>query len=331
MPLSSPFYARLIGVGSFAPAKVLTNADLEEMVDTSDEWISTRTGIKERRIAEEGFTCSDLAVCAAEEALRNANIVADDIDLIIVATITPDMLFPSTACFVQKKIKAHNAVAFDISAACSGYVYAMSIASNFIANGQYKTVLVIGSELLSKFVDWEDRSTCILFGDGAGAAVLQVSKKKEGILRTYLDSDAKYTDLLYLPGGGSLYPASPASLQNGLHTIKMKGNEVFKIAVNTMVESVQKILEIEKLTIDDISCIIPHQANIRIIKAVGKRLNAINDQVYINVDRFGNTSAATIAIALDEVIKHNVVKKGDLVLCVAFGAGFTSGAMLLKI
>ncbi len=313
------------------PERVLTNKDLETMVDTSDEWIRTRTGISERRIAAEDQASSDLAAQAAREALKNAQLTPDDIDMIIVATVTPDMLFPSTACFVQKAIGASRAAAFDLSAACTGFVYAMSVGANFIESGQCKKVLVIGSEVLSKFVDWEDPSTCVLFGDGAGAAIMSATDTPKGVLKSHLHSEAEYTDLLYLPGGGSSFPASVETLEQRMHSVKMKGNEVFKIAVNTMVESAQNILNECQIDPDKLAYVIPHQANVRIINAVGKRLGIDENKVYINVDRFGNTSAATVAIALDEVIHKKLVVPGDLILCVAFGAGFTSGSLLLQI
>ena len=331
MQSSKSVYAKLVGVGSYVPDKVLTNKDLEKIVDTSDEWIKTRTGIRERHISSNDEATSDLALKASLRAMENANISSDKIELIIVATVTPNMLFPSTACFLQKELRAFNAVAFDLSAACSGFVYAVSVASSLIESGRYSNVLVVGAEVLSKFVNWKDRSTCILFGDGAGAAILSATDKQEGVLYSCLHSDSSYTDLLYLPGGGSLYPANKKTLDDELHTIKMKGNEVFKIAVNTMVDSAQKVLNEYGIEAKDLKMIIPHQANHRIISAVRKRLNVSSDCVYSNVDRFGNTSAATIPIALDEVIVSQKVTKGDLVLCVAFGAGFTSGSLLLKI
>lgn len=323
-------HANIIGVGSYAPEKVLTNADIEKIVETSDEWIRTRTGISERRIATKNQSTSDLAYEAAVRAIEDAAINVADIDLIIVATVTPDMLFPSTACFVQQKLGAKHAAAFDISAACTGFIYALSIASSFIESGQFKNILVIGSEVFSKFVDWEDRSTCVLFGDGAGAAILQATEEDKGILRTHIHSEAEHTDLLYLPGGGSMHPASPATLEGRLHFVKMKGNEVFKIAVNTMVDSAHHIIEQCDISPDDIKCVIPHQANIRIINAVSKRLGINEDYVYVNVERFGNTSAATVAIALDEVIKGKKIQTGELMMLVAFGAGFTSGSIILK-
>ena len=326
-----PVHAVIAGVGSYAPDKVMTNHDIEQIVETSDEWIRTRTGIKERHIASDDQACSDLAYEAAQEALKDAGMAPEEIELIIVATVTPDMLFPSTACFVQKKIGAIRAAAFDLSAACTGFVYALSVAASLIESGQYQNVLVIGAEALSKFVDWEDRGTCILFGDGAGATVLKASDKDKGILKTHLFSEAKHTDLLYLLGGGSAFPLTVKTLKERLHFIKMKGNEVFKIAVNTMVDAAQKILKDAGLNPEDVACVIPHQANVRIINAVSKRLGINEERVYINVDRFGNTSAATIPIALDELVKSRKVGSGDLILMVAFGAGFTSGSLLVKL
>jgi 3-oxoacyl-[acyl-carrier-protein] synthase-3 len=326
-----PVHAVIAGVGSYAPEKVMTNHDMEQIVETSDEWIRTRTGIKERHIASDDQASSDLAYKAAQEALKDAEMAPEEIQLIIVATVTPDMLFPSTACFVQKKLGAVRAAAFDLSAACTGFVYALGVAASLIESGQYQNVLVIGAEALSKFVDWEDRGTCILFGDGAGATVLKASDEDKGILKTHLFSEAEHTDLLYLPGGGSAFPLTPKTLKERLHFIKMKGNEVFKIAVNTMVDAAQKILKDAGLNPEDVACVIPHQANVRIINAVRKRLLIDEERVYINVDRFGNTSAATIPIALDELVKSGKVGSGDLILMVAFGGGFTSGSLLLKL
>ncbi|OED34915.1 3-oxoacyl-ACP synthase [PVC group bacterium (ex Bugula neritina AB1)] len=321
MDLCDKWYAHLLAVSSYVPDRVLTNKDLEKMVDTSDEWISSRTGISERRIVDSDQSTSDLAANAAKKALEKANLDPKDLDLIIVATSSSDMLFPSTACFVQKKIGASKAVAFDISAACTGYVYGIAVASSFIESGQYKKVMLIGADSLSKYIDWEDRNTCVLFGDGAGALILSATKEKRGVLKSHLCSDAQFTDLLYLPGAKS----------GDSQTIKMKGNEVFKIAVNTMVDSAQKILDQCGVTPKDVACVVPHQANIRIIKAVSKRLGLDDKIVYTNVERFGNTAAATIGIALDEVIENSLVSKGDLILFFAFGAGFTSGSVLLKL
>jgi 3-oxoacyl-[acyl-carrier-protein] synthase-3 len=309
---------------------VLRNADLERMVDTSDEWITTRTGIRERRIAADGETTSDLAVEAARRAMESAGVTAAEIDLIIVATITPDMLFPSTACLVQHRLGATRAAAFDIEAACSGFVYALDIASHFVQAHTYDTVLVIGAEKMSSVVDWTDRNTCVLFGDGAGAAVLQNRPSAHGLLTTCLGSDGGKAGLLELPGGGSACPATADSVSRRLHFLRMDGKETFKNAVNAMVSAANEALERCGLTIGQIRCVIPHQANQRILTAVGERLGATADQVFVNVDRYGNTSAASVGIALDEAVRGGKIQRGDLVLLVVFGAGLTWGAAVIE-
>jgi 3-oxoacyl-[acyl-carrier-protein] synthase-3 len=321
--------AKIVGLGTYLPKKVLTNLDLEKMVDTSDEWIKTRTGIRERRIAEKGTATSELAYMAAKSAIKNAGLRPKDIELIIVATITPDMQFPSTSCMVQKKLGAFSAACFDIGAACSGFIYGMNIAREFLANGTYKNALIIGAELLSTIVDWSDRNTCILFGDGAGAAVL-VPSKSNGIISTYLGADGRDSELLTLPGGGSRFPATYETLNNKLHFLKMSGNEVFKMAVRIMADAVNKALSKCNLTCKDIDCLIPHQANIRIIKSVAKRINLCDEKVYINLERYGNMSSASTAVALAEAVKTGKIKKGDIVALVAFGSGLTWGASVLK-
>ncbi len=319
----------IIGVGAYLPKKVLSNADLEKMVDTSDEWITTRTGIKERRIVSAQEAASDLSIKAAKSALKDAGLKPQDIDLIILATVTPDMQFPSTACFVQKGLGAIGAVCFDISAACSGFVYAITIAQQFIASGAYKRALVIGAEVLSSVTDWKDRNTCVLFGDGAGAAVLS-EVKSGGILSTYLGSDGTNTDLLMVPGGGSRNPATHKTVDSRLHYVKMQGNELFKLAVNIMVSAAQKALKQAGLNYKDVDCFIPHQANNRILSAVAKRLGIDEDKVYLNIAKYGNTSSASIAIALCEAAKDGKIKKGDIVLLDAFGAGLVWGACVIK-
>ncbi len=320
----------ITGVGSHVPARVLSNADLERMVETSDEWITTRTGIRERRIAAPDEATSDLAVEAARKALANAGITADQLDLIIVATITPDMLFPSTACLVQHKLGATRAAAFDIEAACSGFVYALDIASHFVASHTYNTVLVIGAEKMSSVVDWSDRNTCVLFGDGAGAAVLQNRPNAHGLLTTCLGSDGGKAGLLELPGGGSACPSTADSVSKKLHFLRMDGKETFKNAVNAMVSAANEALNRCGVTVADVKCIIPHQANQRIMSAVAERLEAREDQLFVNVDRYGNTSAASVAIALDEAVATGRIQRGDLVLLVVFGAGLTWGAALIE-
>lgn len=325
-----PIRSRIIGVGSYVPKKILTNHDLEKMVDTSDEWILDRTGIRERRIASEDEASSDLAFKASQVALRDAGIKPRDLDFIIVATVTPDMLFPSSACLVQQKLGVEGIFAFDISAACSGFVYALSVADQYIKSGLYRTGLVIGAEVFSRLVDWTDRSTCVLFGDGAGAAVLQADNGARGIISTHLHSDGTLWDLLYVPGGGSRNPPSEEMLQNRLQYIKMRGNETFKVAVNTLSESIREVLKYNGLTPDDIKLFIPHQANLRIIQAVGKKLNIPIEKFKVNLDIYGNTSAASIPIALYEAVKEGRVGNGDYILLEAFGGGLTWGAALIK-
>ncbi len=319
---------RIIGTGSYLPERVLTNKDLEKMVDTSDEWIVTRTGIKERRIVEKGERTSDLATKAAIKALESARITPEDIDVIIVATITPDMFFPSTACFVQDKLKAKKSFAFDISAACSGFIYGLSVANDILKNNPSKKVLLIGAETLSKIVDWEDRNTCVLFGDGAGAVVLEGHEGESGIIATNLYSDGSFWELLNIPGGGSANPISPEIIEKKLHFIKMQGNGVFKIAVKALGDAAIEIMK--NNNVDNIDILIPHQANIRIIQAIAKRIGIPMEKVYLNIDRYGNTSSASIPIALDEANKEGRLKEGDIVLLEAFGGGLTWGSVLLR-
>ncbi|OIO40324.1 MAG: 3-oxoacyl-ACP synthase [Candidatus Omnitrophica bacterium CG1_02_49_10] len=320
----------IVGVGKYLPEKVLTNADLEKMVDTSDEWIVTRTGIKERRIAEPGTPTSDLASKAALQAIARAGMKPEDIELIIVATVTGDMAFPSTACVVQDKIKAYNSSCFDISAACTGYIYALATAEQFIANGTYRNALVIGAEVITSSIDWKDRSTCVLFGDGAGACVLS-SVDEGGILGSYLASDGRHASLLERPGGGSRMPLAKDVLDNRMHFLKMQGNEIFKLAVRYMLKAAENVLEKCQLEIGDIKCFIPHQANMRIIDAIMKRLSLPPSKVYLNIERYGNMSAASTAVALSEAIEYGVLKKGDKTVLVAFGSGLTSGSCVIEI
>ena len=300
------------------------------MVETSDDWITTRTGIRERRLAADNETTSDMAVEAAKRAMAKAGVTPDQIDLIIVATITPDRLFPSTACIVQDRIGAVRAAAFDLEAACSGFVYALEVGSQFVASHTYNTVLIIGAEKMSAFVDWTDRNTCVLFGDGAGAAVLQHRPDSQGLLTTCLGSDGGKSELLQVPGGGSACPATIDSVSKKLHFLRMDGKETFKNAVNAMVSAANEVLGRCGVTVDQLACIIPHQANQRILSAVAERLEAREDQLYVNVDRYGNTSAASVAIALDEAVSQGRIKRGDLVLLVVFGAGLTWGAALIE-
>ena len=320
----------ITGVGSYLPARILTNQDLEKMVSTTSEWITTRTGIEQRRIAAPNEATSDLALLASKRALQDAKITPDQVELIIVATITPDMLFPSTACLVQQKLGARRAAAFDIEAACSGFVYALDIAAHFVQSHTYDTVLVIGAEKMSSVINWKDRNTCVLFGDGAGAAVVQNRPTAHGLLTTCLGADGTKATLLDMPGGGSACPASLESLQKRMHFLRMDGKETFKNAVNAMVSAATEALDRCGLSISQIRCIIPHQANLRIISAVGERLGATEDQVFINVKKYGNTSAASVAIALDEAVRTERIRRGDLVLMVVFGAGLTWGAAIIE-
>jgi len=319
----------IIGVGKYLPKKVLTNADLEKMVETSDEWITTRTGIKERHIAAKDEAASDLATKAALEALKAADVKPADLELIIIATITPDVPFPATACFVQAKLGANKAICFDMSAACAGFIYALGVAQQFISAGTCKNALVVGVEVLSRITDWKDRSTCVLFGDGAGAAVLG-EVKTGGILSSYLGCEGQYTGLLYQPAGGSRLPVSQETLDARQHYIKMAGNEVFKIAVMSMIEAAETAMKQAGLESADIDWIIPHQANLRIIDAVSKRLKCVNAQIYLNIEKYGNMSSASTATALVEAVQEGKVKKGDIVLLVAFGAGLVRGATIIK-
>ncbi len=334
-PSSQPFCASsIIGTGSYMPEKVMTNEDISKFVDTSDEWITTRTGIKARRIAAADEATSDLASEAARRAMAAAGVTAEEIQLIIVATVTPDMFFPSTACFVQKKIGAANAVCFDVSAACSGFLYALQVARHFINTGNRTTALVIGAEKLSSLVNWNDRNTCVLFGDGAGAVVIR--RAEEGtdasgrVLSTVMGSDGNLADLLKVPGGASFCPITPENVASRPNTIHMEGRETFKHAVTRMLEASQQALEIAGLTAADVSLVIPHQANARIIGAIAERLGLPDDRVFMNLDKYGNTSAATIPVALDEANKAGRLKKGDVVLLVAFGGGFTWASSVVR-
>lgn len=325
------YCSRIVGTGAYVPAKVLTNADLEVMVETSDEWITTRTGISERRIAAENEATSDLAVAATFPALTAAGLDPMDVDLILVATVTPDMLFPSTACVVQDKIGAKRAAAFDISAACAGFVYGLAVADGLLRSGIYRHILLIGAETLSKVLDWTDRNTCVLFGDGAGAVLLQRSTGEPGVLSTHLYSDGTKWDQLLIPGGGSRYPLSADVLAQNLHKIKMtSGNEVFKIAVRSLEDAALTALKQNGREISEIDLFVPHQANYRIIHAVGQRLGLPDEKVYMNLNRYGNTSAASIPLALDEAVRTERLKEGDLLLFAAFGGGFAWGSSLVR-
>lgn len=321
---------KITGTGCAVPEKVLTNFDLEKMVDTSDEWIVARTGIRERRIASEGEYTSTFATLAAKRALEAAGVSPEEIDLIVVGTLTPDFPFPATACIVQQEIKAANAFCFDLSAACSGFIYALATAEKFILSGQVKKALVIGAEVLSRIVDWSDRNTCLLFGDGAGAVVLEAVEGESGILSTHMHSDGNYWEILYQKGAGSRYPATHQNVDDRMVYLTMQGNEVFKLAVRAMGEVCQEALEANGLTPDQVKLFIPHQANQRIVDSVGKRLGITDERAYVNLDRYGNTSAASIPIALDEAVRAGRLKEGDILLLTAFGGGLTWGSSVVR-
>jgi len=319
----------IIGVGEYLPEKILTNADIEKMVDTSDEWIISRTGIKERHLAAAGQAASDLAFKASVQALNNAKIKPEELDLIIVATITGDMPFPSVSAILQNQLQAKKAACFDISAACAGFVYGLSVAQQFISCGTYKNALVVGSEVLSSITDWQDRNTCVLFGDGAGAVVLS-EVKSGGIISTYLGCDGSKTGILNMPAGGSRNPATHETVEKRMHYLKMQGNDLFKIAVNTMTEAAETVLRQAGMTFADVDLIIPHQANARIIMAVAKKLGIPEDRVYLNIERCGNMSSASTVTALCEAVQEGKVKKGDIILLDAFGAGLVWGACVIE-
>lgn len=321
--------ARIAGTGSYAPSRVLTNADLEQMVATSDEWIQERTGIRERRIAATGEACSDLAVQAGKRALTAAGVAATDLDMILVATCTGDFPLPATACLVQHQLGATKAGACDLSAACCGFVYALSVADAYIKTGM-RHVLVIGSEVMSAITDWTDRNTCVLFGDGAGAVVLSASDGERGILSTDLRSDGTLCELIMVPGGGSRTPPSEKVITERLHHIKMKGNETFKVAVRTLEEIARATLSANHVRVEDLDLYVPHQANVRILKAVMERLGLPIEKVLLNLDRYGNTSAASIPIALDEAVREGRIKEGSLVMLGAFGAGLTWASAMIR-
>lgn len=321
----------IIGTGSYTPARILTNAELEKSVETSDEWIRSRTGIRERRVAAPDEQTSDLAVHAARMALEQAEVDVLEVDLILVATASPEMIFPATACLVQKKLGARKAVCMDVSAACSGFIYAMEMARHMITGGAVKTALIIGAEKLSALVDWTDRNTCVLFGDGAGAVVLREREgPSRGMLTTYMGSDGEYDHLLAVPGGGTACPITAENVGLGLNTIKMLGKETFKQAVSSMTSASFEALNRAGLTIDDITCIIPHQANVRIIEAIADRLKVPLDRFFLNLELYGNTGAAAVAIALDEAHRKGRFKTGDKILMVVFGSGLTWASAVVE-
>lgn len=322
-------WIKVLGTGSSVPDRVLTNGDLERMVDTSDEWITTRTGIKERRIAEPQETTATFALRASQRALQEAGIAPEDLDLIVVATVTPDMLFPATACLVQKELGAKKACGFDLEAGCTGFVYALAVAEKYLLAGGGEKALVVGAETLSKIVDWQDRATCVLFGDGAGAVVLGVADEP-GILATYLGCDGNGGSLLELPAGCSRFPASFDTVNNRLHYIKMSGNEVFKFAVRVMEEASLEVARRAGISTQEVDLFIPHQANIRIINSAAKRLEIPEERIFVNVHKYGNTSSASIPLALDEAYREGRIREGDLLLLVGFGAGLTWGSAIIR-
>jgi len=331
--MSNSCQCSIVGTGSYMPERVLTNLDLEKLVETSDEWITSRTGIKERRIAAADEATSDLASAAARQAMEMAGVTAEDLDLIIVATVTPDMFFPSTACFVQKKIGATKAVCFDISAACSGFLYALQTARHFLNGGPRKTALVIGAEKLSTLINWGDRNTCVLFGDGAGAAIIRCDESADAqgrVLSSFMGSDGNLADLLKVPGGASAMPITPENAASRPNTIHMEGRETFKHAVTRMLQASEQALREAGLTAADVDLVIPHQANARIITAIADRLGVPPEKTFMNLDKYGNTSAATIPVALDEANRGGRLKKGDIILLVAFGGGFTWASTVLR-
>ena len=322
--------ARITGVGAYAPKRILSNADLEKMVDTNDEWIVQRSGIRERRIADESEATSDLAVRAAQQAIERANLVPEDIEFITVGTTTPDMIFPSVGNIVQHRLGCRRAGSVDLLAACAGSIYSLSMGSQFIQTGKYKRVLCIGAETLSRITDFTDRGTCVLLADAAGAAVLEPSEDERGIIDFDLYSDGQYWELLYMPGGGSRHPATKETVEARMHYAKMRGNEVFKVAVRLFVDCAERILTRNGFTSADVDLFVPHQANLRIIEAAAKRVDLPMERVFVNVDRYGNTGAASVYVALEEAVGTGRLKRGDLVLVVAFGGGFSWGAALIR-
>ncbi len=320
----------ILGTGSELPAKVVTNRELEQMVDTSDEWITVRTGIKERRVLEDGKGNADMAFHAARRALDDAGMEAKDLEAIIMGTVSSDYLMPSSACVLEDLLGARNAFSFDVGAACSGFLNAISVADCFIRSGKINNALVVGSDTLSRWLNWQDRTTCILFGDGAGAVVLGASENGTGILSTKLRTDGSYAKMLYVPAGGSLKPATPETVKKNEHTITMNGKEVFKLAVRSMEEISRAALAEAGVTIEQVALVIPHQANRRIIVAIAERLGVPMEKVMVNLEKYGNTSAASIPVALDEAKRQGRIKPGDIVLLNAFGAGFAWGAAVIK-
>ncbi len=328
--MSHRIAAKITGVAGYLPPKVLTNADLEKMVATNDEWIRTRTGIRERHIAEKGTASSHLATEAAKSLLAKTNTDPADIELIVLASVTPDMMFPATACLVQDRIGAKKAWGFDLSAACSGFAYALTVGAQFVGSGAHKKVLVIGSDAMSTILDYTDRATCILFGDGAGAVLLEPANDGEGILDFEHDVDGSGGQFLYMPGGGSLHPATAETVEKKMHYVHQEGSQVFKYAARRMAEMSTRLLERNGFTKDDLALLVPHQANLRIIRAAQERLGVDDSKVLVNIDRYANTTAGTIPLGLWDGVEQGRLRKGDLVLIVTVGAGYTTGGVLLR-
>jgi len=328
--MSHRLAAKITGVAGYVPPKVMTNADLEKIVETNDEWIRTRTGIRERHIVEDGMATSHMATEAAKAVLAQTKTDPADIDLIVLASVTPDMFFPATACLVQERIGAKKAWGFDLSAACSGFAYALTVGAQFVAAGTHQKVLVIGSDTMTSVLDYQDRATCVLFGDGAGAVLLEAAAPNEGILDFQHDVDGAGGSFLYMPGGGSLHPSSRETVEKRMHYVHQEGSQVFKYAVRRMTEMAAHLLEKNGFTKDDLKLLVPHQANLRIIRATQERLGIEDSKVMVNIDRYGNTTAATIPLGLRDAVDQGRLKKGDLVLIVTVGAGYTTGGVLLR-
>ncbi|MGD0907147.1 MAG: beta-ketoacyl-ACP synthase III [Candidatus Acidiferrales bacterium] len=329
--MSRRIAAKITGVSGYLPPRVMSNADLEKLVDTNDAWIRERTGIRERHVVEKGVATSDLATAAARQLLADRNVPASEIDLIVVASVTPDMMFPATACLVQDNLGATNAWGFDLSAACSGFVYALTVGAQFVGAGTQKKALVIGSDVMTSILDYRDRATCVLFGDGAGAVLLEPAERDdEGILDFMHDVDGSGRNFLFMPGGGSLHPSTHETVDQKMHCVHQEGAQVFKYAVRRMAEMACKLLERNGFTSKDLALVVPHQANLRIIRAMQERLGVDDSKIMINIERYGNTTAGTIPLGLRDAVEQGRLKKGDLVMLVAVGAGYTSGAVLLR-
>jgi 3-oxoacyl-[acyl-carrier-protein] synthase-3 len=328
--MSRRIAAKISGVAGYVPPKVLTNADLEKMVETNDEWIRTRTGIRERHIAEDGTASSHLATEAAKALLAKTSTDPSEIDLIIVATVTPDMFFPATACLVQDRLGAKRAWGFDLSAACSGFAYALTVGAQFVGSGAHRKVVVIGSDVMSSILNYNDRATCVLFGDGAGAVLLEPAKDGEGILDFSHDVDGSGGQYLYMPGGGSLHPSTHETIEKNMHVVHQEGSQVFKYAVRRMAELAACLLERNGFTSDDLALVVPHQANLRIIRAMQQRLGVDDSKVMVNIDKYGNTTGGTIPLGLRDAVEQGRLRKGDLVLLAAVGAGYTTGGLLMR-